>query len=341
MKYSVASIMTLVKDFVNDNKLTYSEFDILFDFLGEEEQAEVERVLNLNGITLTDDCAGFIGAGFAGMDMNAPVVNRGFIPESNEELCRLISRGSRQALQDIIVKNEGLVYKYAKKFAKYFHNDLDMEDLMQAGRGGILEAARRFRPEVGTLFTTYATYWISQSIRREAQTCGHSIHIPCHIQEAIVKLNHAAADLEVRGISTDDKMREIAEVMGLTEQRARELIKVRDSFLGSTSLDRPMSEDSDHTLGEFITNDPDPVFNEIFERSRKDILAKAISSLTEREALVICKRFGIGGGNGETLEAVGCELNVTRERVRQIEAKALRKLYRFLKADKELLGFAA
>lgn len=332
MKINAENVMKIAGEFVKNGHLTYSEFDILFDFLNEAEQFEAECLLNLNGVTLTDGFASGSDTPFISADNGAPVVMRAFVSESNEELCNLIASGSRQALEDIVVKNKGLVLRYAKIYRGYSHNDLEMDDLIDAGNRGILEAVKRYNPETGTLFSTYATYWITQSIRREAQNAGHSIHIPCYMHDAIARLNRAAAYAEARGITGCDSVAAIAEMMGLSEERACAIISVRDHFLSTSSLDSAIGEDTDCTLGNFISDGDDPVYDEICQRDTRNSIRNAIGRLQPREAYVIRRRFGIGYNETATLETVGSELKLTRERVRQIEDKALRKLRRFIRS---------
>ncbi|WP_297052334.1 RNA polymerase sigma factor RpoD [uncultured Dubosiella sp.] len=237
-----------------------------------------------------------------------------------KELARVIDDGE-QAKQLLISSNLRLVVSIAKK---YVGRGMLFLDLIQEGNCGLIKAVEKFDYTKGFKFSTYATWWIRQSITRAIADQARTIRIPVHMVETINKLTRIQRQL-VQDLGRDPLPEEIAEKMeGISADKVREIQKIA---LDPVSLETPIGEEDDSHLGDFIedkdTLSPDDYTN---NQLLKDEINTVLQGLTEREEKVLRLRFGLLDGRTRTLEEVGKEFNVTRERIRQIEAKALRKL---------------
>lgn len=236
------------------------------------------------------------------------------------ELGRRMAEGDEIAVTTLINSNLRLVVSIAKK---YVNRGLLFLDLIQEGNIGLMRAVEKFDYERGFKFSTYATWWIRQAITRAIADQGRTIRIPVHMFETINKVKRTSARLQVP-LGHAPSEEEIAEELNLPVEKVREVMKIS---MEPVSLETPVGEEDDSHLGDFIEDEsgasPDEM---VISTMLHEDLEKILDTLSEREKKVLCLRFGFNDGKPRTLEEVGKEFSVTRERIRQIEAKALRKL---------------
>ena len=240
--------------------------------------------------------------------------------EEEKELAMKMEAGDMEAKKRLAEANLRLVVSIAKR---YVGRGMLFVDLIQEGNLGLIKAVEKFDYRKGYKFSTYATWWIRQAITRAIADQARTIRIPVHMVETINKLIRVQRQL-LQELGREPYPEEIAEKMGLPVERVREIQKISQE---PVSLETPIGEEEDSHLGDFIQDDNVPVPAEAAAFTLlKEQLVEVLGTLTEREQKVLCLRFGLEDGRARTLEEVGKEFDVTRERIRQIEAKALRKL---------------
>lgn len=354
-------IMGMVTPYLKGQALTYQEFEQIFSMLSLHEKYGITEILYKNQIELVDShkdayeereskqtsdngeekfellYKNDLFADNNDYDDQKDKVDyeehkvehlkyRSKVHLSNRVLIGMLQEGNAQAKQDLCTKNHGLVDKWAQKYHRVCGNTMDFEDLVQAGMLGMIKAAERFDLNAGTEFSTYAVCWIKQAITREIMDHGYTIRIPVHRLEQIKKVIR----LDSKFASETDYSKRIALISkssGMPVELVEDCMRIFYQFIRVTSLDLPVGEDEDVTLGEMIPYEGEmSVEDVVTQQMIREQLEEALDTLTPREEKVLRLRFGLDDGRERTLEEVGQNFGVTRERIRQIEAKAFRKL---------------
>lgn len=308
-KNNIDILQTGVDDENAADLLIENDDDIILD---EEEEVEIiDDVDVLEGVSTEDPVRMYlkeIG--------NVPLLST----DEEVELAKRVEEGDEEAKKALTEANLRLVVSIAKK---YVGRGMPFLDLIQEGNMGLMKAVDKFDYTKGYKFSTYATWWIRQAITRGIADTGRTIRVPVHMVETINKTLRMTRTL-LQELGREPTPEEVADRLGVPVARVREVLKIsRDPV----SLDTPIGEEDDSHLGDFIEDDSalSPSDSAAFSMLREE-LSTALESLTDRERQVVRLRFGLEDGRARTLEEVGKEFNVTRERIRQIEAKALRKL---------------
>lgn len=236
------------------------------------------------------------------------------------KLAHRIAEGDQSAKNELVEANLRLVVSLARH---YQGCGLSYQDLIQEGNIGLIKAAEKFDVSKGFRFSTYASWWIKQALSRAIADQSRTIRIPVHMTENINKFKKIEREL-LSQLNREPKIKEIADAMGISEKQAKE---IQSYIVEPTSLDIQVGDDDDTTIGSFIEDthfvNPESAY---IKESNGDVVNAVLDTLSDREANILRLRFGIGGKKAMTLEEVGKEYGLTRERIRQIEAKALRKL---------------
>lgn len=236
------------------------------------------------------------------------------------KLAHRIAEGDQSAKNELVEANLRLVVSLARH---YQGCGLSYQDLIQEGNIGLIKAAEKFDISKGFRFSTYASWWIKQALSRAIADQSRTIRIPVHMTENINKFKKTEREL-LNQLNREPKIKEIADAMGISEKQAKE---IQSYIVEPTSLDIQVGDDDDTTIGSFIEDihfvNPESAY---IKESNGDVVNAVLDTLSDREANILRLRFGIGGKKAMTLEEVGKEYGLTRERIRQIEAKALRKL---------------
>ena len=329
-----------INDFFNDMELNADQMEKVFDYL-EANNIDVLRIsgdtpdevdVDLDDIIISEeddvDMENIDLSVPEGVSIEDPVrmylKEIGKVPllsaEREIELAQRMEEGDEEAKKELAEANLRLVVSIAKR---YVGRGMLFLDLIQEGNLGLIKAVEKFDYHKGYKFSTYATWWIRQAITRAIADQARTIRIPVHMVETINKLIRVSRQL-LQELGREPLPEEIAKEMDMPVERVREILKISQE---PVSLETPIGEEEDSHLGDFIQDDNVPVPAEAAAQTLlKEQLDEVLDTLTEREQKVLRLRFGLDDGRARTLEEVGKEFDVTRERIRQIEAKALRKL---------------
>lgn len=252
--------------------------------------------------------------------------------EEEEALAKRIERGDEEAEHELAEANLRLVVSVAKH---YVNLGLPFTDLIQEGNIGLIKAVKKYDYRKGFRFSTYATWWIRQAITRAIADQGRAIRLPVHMIEEINRMVRVrAAFLTENG--REPSIEELSKIMDIPIKRLKEIIEMDKDLV---SINTPVGDDEDAQVGDFITDERNNISGEVDNKLLKEGLLKAIDKLSDREAAILKMRYGLDNGKAHTLEEVGKHFNITRERVRQIEIKALRKLRRIRTSQGRLIDY--
>lgn len=292
-----------------NNPAEFENIDIEVEQL--ESAEDMEKMLQQEGLAIDDP-----------VRMYLKEIGKVPLLDADREifLAERMSNGDEKAKDELVESNLRLVVSIAKR---YVGKGMFFLDLIQEGNLGLMKAVEKFDYTKGYKFSTYATWWIRQSITRAIADQARTIRIPVHMVETIHKVSRCQRQL-LQELGHDASPEEVAERIGMTPEKVRDIMKIAQD---PVSLETPIGEEEDSHLGDFIPDDDSPAPAEAASYELlKEQLNEVLHTLTKREEQVLKLRFGLEDGRTRTLEEVGKKFNITRERIRQIEAKALRKL---------------
>ena len=324
-------ILRKLEEYLNDaREISAEEFELLFSGLNKQEQYEVIRIMIEEDVEYVDEKSTL-------EDVRSTTAKGEIVYSQNIEdykhlrsslLCKLYQAGNRVALDALVEKNRRYVGKIAERaYRNYPGVILEFEDLLHEGMLGLMEAAKRFHEGNDTTFLTYATFWIRQKITRAVIDTGYTIRLPVHVFEKVKRVT------KYRGLySLLTKEELTAKIMNedprfASSEEIENCLIYSDLYLSTASLNTLVGEDGDSELIDFIPDEKQLDPHTLTEQAQRTTTLKAVvRTLTPREDIIIALRYGLMAGRPHTLEEIGNRYGLTRERIRQIEVKALRKL---------------
>ncbi len=312
-----------ISETLSDVELAAFEKEIQEEVSKFDNSTNMEKVLEQEGLSIDDPVRQYLK-------------EIGRIPlldfEGEKELAERMLNGDEEAKMMLVESNLRLVVSIAKK---YLGRGMYFLDLIQEGNLGLMKAVEKFDHTKGYKFSTYATWWIRQAITRAIADQARTIRIPVHMVETIHKITKYSRQM-LQELGREPTAEEIGDKIGMSADKVREILKISQD---PVSLETPIGEEEDSHLGDFIPDEDTPAPADAAASAiLREVIERELHTLTEREAHVIKLRFGLLDGRPRTLEEVGQEFDITRERIRQIEAKALRKL-RHPSRARHLKGF--
>lgn len=316
---NTAFILALIGKYADaDKEINQDDFLELVEGLEEDEIESVLAILSKNGFKVIDESVNktlyFDGSYLRGL--------------TNEELCVLAQQGSKEAKDALIINNKNLVHKIAARVLKQYRpTGLDEEDLYIEGSIGLMTAVDKFNVSLGYKLSTYACNWIRQAITRAVMNDGYGMRLPVHMFEQVIRVNKCR---KLHGANTIHELMEYVNSDYDTDysyEDIQKLVMYADQYLNTTSLNKIANQDADADteIIDFVAA-RDNVEDEVMCNVVAEEISKALDSLSDKEHAVISMRFGLEGNDRMTLEEIGHMYNVTRERIRQIESTAIRKL---------------
>jgi len=313
---SIANIISVYEGLIEDeNETEIKNGEETINTVNSYEKGNVKGDLNLLSMYLEE--------------LRFPLLTR----EEEVELSRRIKAGDRKAFDKLVNHNLKLVVKIANK---YKNKGLPVLDLIQAGNEGLIKAAERFDGEKGYKFSTYATWWIKQTIVRTLGETSRNIRVPYYIYEELIKIKAITSQYQ-KEYGEEPSIEILADIMGKSVEKVRQYYKY---LYDTVSLSTKVGDEGETELGEFIADENNDIEKSVTNELLRDKIEEVLNdeNITERERKVIMYRYGLYDGKTYTLDEIGTKFNVTKERIRQIEGKALRKL-RHPSRKKKLQGF--
>lgn len=324
-------ILNKIKPYLNNKGMLYEEdFNKLFSSLSKQQQYEVINILIESDIEIDYD--EFKEQKHVSKIENTVSYAVKLDKLSNEQLCVMYQQGNKMALDALVKNNTNLVWSRVIKYGNRYRHKLDLEDLFQYGVIGLMKAAERFDLKKEAKFSTYSIWWIDQQILRSIADYGFTVRLPVHYFDQVNNL------LGIIGQNPDcskQQIFELAKEKGMSSERFEEILMIMENIISPASLNALVGDGEDNELGDFLVDEISPTVEEQVEyRELKENIELVLNTLKPKEKDIIELRFGLKDGIDRTLEQVGAKYKVTRERIRQIEAKAIKKLRHPARAKK-------
>lgn len=326
-------ILQKIKPYLNQkNMLGEADFDSLFSNLEKNYQYKIVEILIEEDIDIDYDNVSKPNLNKTFINQDSSINMEDLTKSNNEQLCLMYQNGFSLAMDALLIKNEKLIWSRVLRYSKAYAHKLEENDLYQIGFLGFQIAVTKFDASKETRLTTYAIIWIDQQIRRAIADIGFTIRLPVHYFGQIIKFTKI---LSLYNDISQEKLYLILSENGIDLTKYNEYLMTINNIINPSSLDIPVGEDGDSQLLDILNvSNANDVYETVETKMRMENIQNILKILTERERFIIQKRFGLCDDINKTLEEIGNELGVTRERIRQIEARALNKLRKYHKLNK-------